>query len=163
VPIYPELMPFLREAFEAAEAGQVNVIIRNRCDNGMKNGASTNWRTQFKRILRKAGVKPWPKLFQNLRSSCQTDLANRFPGHKVCEWMGNAEAVAAKHYLQITDDDYRQAATLQNGAFSVASWTGLERTGENIPRELNAKRLVKSGPGNSGPLQSYEISGQGGT
>jgi hypothetical protein len=28
-----------------------------------------------------------------------------FPARVVCEWMGNSEAVARKHYLQVTDDN----------------------------------------------------------
>ncbi len=28
----------------------------------------------------------------------------------VCEWIGNSAAIAAKHYLQVTDQHYEQAA-----------------------------------------------------
>jgi hypothetical protein len=34
-------------------------------------------------VCRWRDVTPWPKPFQNLRSSCQTDLEDRFPSH-VC-------------------------------------------------------------------------------
>ena len=94
VPIFPELYPYLRDAFEAAKPGQVHVITQNRADAGMGNGLTTNWRNPLMRILRKAGVTPWPRLFHGLRASCQTDLANRFPAHVVCEWLGNSLAVA---------------------------------------------------------------------
>jgi hypothetical protein len=56
------------------------------------------------KIIRHAGLTPWPKLFQNLRSSRQTEFAESFPSHVVCAWIGNSETVAAKHYLQVTDD-----------------------------------------------------------
>src|SRR5690606_29543204 len=36
----------------------------------------------------------WPRVFQNLRSSRQTELAERYPMHVVCAWMGNTQAVA---------------------------------------------------------------------
>jgi hypothetical protein len=55
----------------------------------------------------KAGVPRWGKLWQNLRSSCQTDLEERFPSHVACAWMGNTEQVARRHYLQVTEDDFR--------------------------------------------------------
>jgi integrase len=116
VPIFPELRPYLEDAYKLAcdAAGrtgeqQTHVITRNRCDSGMSNGITTNWRTQFERIIRKASVKQWPRLFHNLRLSCQTDLANRFPGHVVCEWLGNSMAVAREHYLQITEAHYLAA------------------------------------------------------
>lgn len=64
----------------------------------------------MERIIWKAGLAPWPKLFQNLRATRETELAETFPIHVVCEWIGNSAAVAAKHYLQVTDDHYDQAA-----------------------------------------------------
>lgn len=110
VPIFPELYPYLRDASEAAEPGQLHVIARNRGDGRMGNGMTTNWRSQFLRILGKAGLTPWPRLFHGLRASCQTDLANRFPAHVVCEWLGNSLAVAREHYLQVTEDHFRAGA-----------------------------------------------------
>jgi len=121
VPIFPELRPYLEEAFELAEPGSVYVIGRNRLSgrkDGMLNGINVNWRTQLLRILRRAGVRPWPRLFHALRASCQTDLAGRFPAHVVCDWLGNSLAVAREHYLQVTDDHYEQA--VQGGVKSGA-------------------------------------------
>ena len=71
-PIFPELLPYLRDAFEEAEAGEQFVITRYR-------QANVNLRTQLLRIIRKAGLKPWPKLFQNLRATRQTELCQKFP------------------------------------------------------------------------------------
>ena len=53
---------------------------------------------------------PWPKLFQNLRSSRQTELTETWPAHVVCAWIGNSEVVARDHYLQITDEHFATAA-----------------------------------------------------
>ena len=36
--------------------------------------------------------------------------------HVVCPWIGNSQAVAAKHYLQVTDEHFRQAAEGPSGA-----------------------------------------------
>ena len=71
--------------------------------------SNTNLRTQFNRIIRRAGHEPWPKLFQNLRSTRETELAEHFPLHVVTAWIGNSELVAAKHYLQLTDDHFIRA------------------------------------------------------
>lgn len=147
VPIFPELFPFLRDAFEAAEPGQVHVIVRNRGDKAAANGIGTNWRTQFLRILRKAGLTAWPRLFHNLRSSCQTDLANRFPAHVVCEWLGNSLAVAREHYLQVTEQHYEQAA--QNPAHRTAqneARTGLDRKEQDRTKPAGMLEIKPSSP-----------------
>jgi integrase len=102
IPLFPELRPYLEEAFEQAPEGAVYVISRYRNTN-------QNLRTQLERIIRRAGLKPWPKLFVNLRSTRETELAESFPMHVVCEWIGNSQPVAMKHYLQITDDHFAKA------------------------------------------------------
>ncbi|MCA9232149.1 MAG: site-specific integrase [Planctomycetales bacterium] len=103
IPIFPELRPYLEEVFELAKPGQVYLITRYRDVNA-------NLRSQLLRIIKRAGVKPWPKLFQNLRSTRETELAEEFPLHVVCAWIGNTQAVAAKHYLQVTDEHFQSAA-----------------------------------------------------
>ena len=72
-------------------------------------GGSTNLRTQLQRIISKAGVKPWPKLWHNLRASCQTDLARVFPLKSVCDWLGNSALVAMTNYIQSTESDFQRA------------------------------------------------------
>jgi hypothetical protein len=111
VPIFPELRPYLAEAFEQAPDGAIYVINRYRDSNA-------NLRTQFNRIIRRAGLEPWPKLFHNLRASRETELAKDYPIHVVCSWIGHAAAIAQKHYLQVTEQDFERAAqgTAQNTA-----------------------------------------------
>jgi len=107
VPLFPELRPYLADAFDEAEAGDEYVITRYRDTN-------TNLRTQFNRILAKASVGGWPRLFQNLRASRETELVDNFPLHVVTAWLGNSPAVATRHYLQVTDEHFQRAA--QGGA-----------------------------------------------
>ena len=66
-------------------------------------------------IIKRAGVSPWPKIFQNLRASRETELANQFPLHVVTEWLGNTPSVATKHYLQVTDAHYEEAVKVGAG------------------------------------------------
>jgi hypothetical protein len=54
-------------------------------------------------------LKPWPKLFQNLRATRQTELCQKFPEHVVCDWIGNSPSVAREHYLRTTDEHFEQA------------------------------------------------------
>ena len=65
--------------------------------------------TEGKRIVRQAGLKPWPKLFQNLRSTRKTELAEEYPMHVVCAWIGNSQPIAAKHYFQVIDAHFARA------------------------------------------------------
>ena len=83
MPLFPELLPHLELCFDQAEPGEEFVITRYRRPN-------SNLRTLMMKIIRRAGLKPWPKLFQNLRSTRETELA-------------------AKHYLQLTDDHFAKA------------------------------------------------------
>ena len=60
IPIFSELRPYLEQAWDLAEPGTEYVINRYRDSNA-------NLRTQLLRIIRRAGVEPWGKPFQNLR------------------------------------------------------------------------------------------------
>jgi len=113
IPLFPELRPYLSAAFDAAEPGAVYLVPSVR-------SKEKNLRTRLERIIYRAGLLPWPKLWQNLRSTRETELTERFPLHVVCEWIGNSAPVAAKHYLQVTDEHYRQAAETESGAESGA-------------------------------------------
>ena len=137
LPLFPELRPYLLAAFEQADEGIEYVITRCR-------DSRTNLRTQMERIIKRSGVKPWPKLFHNLRSTRQTELTEKFPSHVVCAWLGNSRAVAQDHYLQVTDAHFAQAVAepakqaAQKPAQSGAVTTGNEqecaqRKSENRP------------------------------
>ena len=71
--------------------------------------ANANLRSQLKRIIARAGLVAWPKLFQNLRASRETELVEQYPIHVVCAWLGNSPRVATKHYLQVRDSDFSSA------------------------------------------------------
>ncbi|MBK9121481.1 MAG: tyrosine-type recombinase/integrase [Phycisphaerales bacterium] len=102
VPLFPELLPILEDLHELAEPGTVHVVTRYR-------EATQNLRTTFLKIIKRAGLTPWAKLFQNLRSSRETELAERFPVHVAAAWIGNSTLVAARHYLQVTDAHFGAA------------------------------------------------------
>ena len=107
VPIFPELRPYLEEACELNGDKSEFLIARYRDSN-------TNLRTRLLKIINRAGVKPWPKLFHNLRASCETDLAKVHPIKAVCDWIGNSITVAQRHYLQTTEEDFERASGIEN-------------------------------------------------
>ncbi len=120
VPIFSELRPYLDEVFAAASKQFEQTVNpddwilpafrREAAQAG--NWRSVNLRTQFEKIIKRAGVDPWPRLWHNLRASRQTELEEQFPSHVVCAWLGNSEAVARKHYLQVREVDFQKAARI---------------------------------------------------
>ena len=104
IPLFPELQPHLEEVWHQAGPGEEYFITRYR-------DPTQNLRTQLSKIIKRAGLKRWPKLWQNLRASRQTELEEYFPSHGVCQWIGNSLQVARKHYLQVTDSHDEKAAS----------------------------------------------------
>lgn len=114
VPILPQVRPHLEEVWQSAPEGSTHVFSRLRERHSIKAVERGYWRalnlrTHLLRLIARAGLRPWPRLWHNLRSSAQTDLANRFPAHVVCDWLGNNRQVALAHYLQVTDEHYALA------------------------------------------------------
>jgi integrase len=111
IPLFPELRPYLEEIWEQAEPGVEYVITRYReaAQRTPAGGRNCNLRTQFHRIIRRAGIDPWPKPWQNLRSSRETELAEESPIQVACHWIGKSRPVAMEHYLQVTPEHFRRA------------------------------------------------------
>lgn len=72
------------------------------------NGANPNQylRNYFIRYLERAGITPWPRLFQNLRSTRATELSRIYASHVVRAILGHTEEVAQTNYLQPLEKDY---------------------------------------------------------
>jgi len=132
VPLFPELVPYLEAVFDEAPAGTRHVIAHHR---------NANHRTLMRKIIKRAGLVPWPKLFQNLRSTRQTELEETFPRHVVCAWIGNSAAVAEKHYLQVTDDHFERALT---SARCTNSPQGPRRDSQREPKPRKTRRKPHS-------------------
>lgn len=107
VPMFPELKSLFQDAFDEAKTGTVYCITQYRDE-------ITNLRTQMKKIIVRAGLEPWPKTFQNLRSTRETELFKLTNGNvkAVCSWIGNTPAVAMQHYAQVTEADMKEAAKM---------------------------------------------------
>ena len=101
IPIFAELRPFLEAAFDEAQPGSVYVVPRAH--------GCPNLRRYAEQIIRKAGVKQWPKLFTNCRASRETELIQKFPAHVVHSWIGHTASVAEDHYLQVREQDFGKA------------------------------------------------------
>ena len=112
--------------------------------------------------LRSAGdfgrIDAWPKLFQNMRASRATELVKDFPEHVVTAWMGHSKRIAQKHYLQVTEDDYKQASS--NPTQHVTVPPRIDSQPQNTAHE---KRLVlPSNASSRDTLQPSQVGDEGG-
>jgi integrase len=124
MPLFPELRGELQAAFEAAPDGAVYVVDERfrKGSMGPSGWRNCNLRTTFEKIIRRAGLTPWPRLFHNLRSSRQTELCESFPSHVVCAWLGNSPDIAAEHYLQVTTEHFDRATGEKKAAQKAAQY-----------------------------------------
>ena len=116
IPLWPELRPLIEAVLKKASPDQVRLL------PSVLPGYNPH--TQFVRLIERAGLKPWPKVWQNLRSTRETELLKDFPIHVVCGWIGNTERIARRHYLQTTEADFDKALGVQRAAKSAAIPSG---------------------------------------
>ena len=105
VPIVPELLQILEEAFTAAEGD-----LATAAEAGLKIGdlpivtlSENNRHRTLTAIVKRSGVLVWPDLYQTLRTSCETEWAGKYPQHAVSAWIGHSMEVSERHYLRVTD------------------------------------------------------------
>jgi integrase len=102
VPIDPALGVILAALFTEAKPGADLIF--------PELGTSANLRTTFQKIIRRAGLSPWPRTFHNLRASALADWCERFPSHAVARWAGHSPMIAARHYVGARDVHFDRAA-----------------------------------------------------
>ena len=100
-PIFEPALKLLREAYDMAPERATH-IFPNR-------NTESNLRTHMHRIIKSAGLVPWPKVFVNLRSSCRTDLEDNFRETVINAWIGHTTKVGQKHYSQVRPSDWEEA------------------------------------------------------
>ncbi len=108
-PIFPEVAPALREAWEAAPEGSEWIFPSIR-------SSKKNLRAWLERAILQAGLTPWPRLWQNFRATRATELADQFPSHVAASWLVHTERVADRHYRQTTGEHYERAIVKPTGA-----------------------------------------------
>jgi len=161
VPLFAELRPYLEDAFELAEVGEVYVVGGTQGDGYRKSShgpagwVNTNLRTTFEKIVRRAGLEQWPRLFQNLRSSRETDLMQKHAIHVVTGWIGNTPKIALGQYLQTLEADFEKAVNghqksgaksgaveVQNPVRTESDVMAPEMTNATEPHENKGSRRV---------------------
>ncbi len=144
VPILPELRKHLEEAFNPED---------ERCLSRYSR-SNSNLRKPFLQILAKAGLKPWPRLFHNMRGSLETDLIERYPIHAVVKWLGNSERVALKHYLKVTPKHLSDAASQGVGQHPDLTNVIVDRVGQQVGHTLTETSSKQGKPLLADPRKS---------
>ena len=111
VPIGPELMPLLQDAYDAAEPGASRVVaLSHQHKRGVYEAVD--------RAADRAGVGVWRPLWLTVRSSCEMRwLAAGHPSSHVAAWMGHGVDVAERHYrLLVPDASFAAASAAAPGA-----------------------------------------------
>jgi hypothetical protein len=141
--MFPELKPLFQGAFDEAPTGAVYCIDRYK-------GKWSNLGVHMARIVKRAKLEPWPKLFQNCRSTRETELFKMTGGNvkAVCSWIGNSPAVAMQHYAQVTEADLQEAAkmtvlddaekTVQKSVLTTAEQSRIESHESNMDGEISS-------------------------
>lgn len=103
VPMFPRVRTALEAAFDEAEPGEKWILNRFRSAPNKVMTAHLN------AACKELNVTPWPKLWNNLRASCRTDLEQQFPAFVCDAWLGHSERIARKHYHRVTDEHIQAA------------------------------------------------------
>ncbi len=153
IPMFPELQSLLMDVFEQAEPGVPSVITRYR-------DPSANLRTQLLRILKRAGVAPWPNLFHNLRASRATELCETYPAHVVADWLGHSEKIAREHYLSVTDAHFAKAVA--PNTTTAETRRDSHPTAPNLSRSLPATApvLIQNDPAEKAAQKAAQLAAE---
>lgn len=126
VRLEPALAKILLDCHEATEGPSVVSV-----------GGDDLHRTMV-RIIKAAGMKPWPKPFHALRGWRATTWRQTYPEYVVDAWLGHSLAVARKHYVAPPEAMYAAGET---GEARIA------RLEAELNRLRNATKLPQTGPG----------------
>ena len=108
MPLFAPTLAILQELRETRPKNQVFVF----ADLLPQMRSESNIRTGLLRVLNRAGLVPWKKLFCNLRASAATDVAKVHGAIAESRWIGHTEKVADDHYLQVLPSAQRDEAGL---------------------------------------------------
>ena len=144
IPLFPELREHLETSFELAPEGAVYVVDERFRKALRPDGwGNCNLRTTFEKIIERAGLTQWPRLFHNLRASRETELVERFPVQVVVDWLGNTPTIALKHYLMTTDEHFAEAVNgdQKKAKQKAKQYTHAEGRKEPQEKSVEAEKL----------------------
>lgn len=123
IPLFPELLLPLREAQREAGEKDIYVITKHApkylkgvVDRRKLEKIKANLGSIFAGFVERAGLKPWPKIINNIRASWITDLLDgkyqtvekRFGIQTIAYWAGNSPKVILQAYARVRKEEYHQ-------------------------------------------------------
>ena len=105
VPLFAEMQPHLDALWQDAPEGEGRLLPEL---HGITGAALRN---RLAKICKRLGIKLWPKPWQNMRATRETELLDEFAPHIVHQWIGHTGQVSADHYAQITKEHHARAVS----------------------------------------------------
>ena len=125
VPSDPRLMPLLQAAFDEAEEGEERIITLP---------SNSYIEAKVRAAIKAAEVRPWARIWQTLRVSCEIEWATQFPAFVAAKWLGHSPNVQARHYTNIVPNELFDKAAMK-GAFRI------EKKAVQIPVQQGTGRI----------------------
>ena len=117
ISLFPELRTYLEQCWEEAEPGSDFVVTRYRSrELEFADAIIVDYSPGWSGTLAEAVSEP--------TRHRKTELTQSFSLHVVCARIDNSTTVATKHYLQVTDEHFRDAITSPPCAAQHAHATG---------------------------------------
>ena len=143
VPIFAEVKPYLQAVWEAAPEGADLLFPRHQ----ITGAALTN---KLQRMLRSIREVLWPKPWNNMRASCETDLLSLYPALTVVKWVGHSLRISEQHYAQVAKEHHDRAVAA-GSAEDLRTPNQAEKSSVNSPvhngsprTNMNSKRGRRS-------------------
>ncbi len=127
VPITPKLMTLLHDRFEAMPEGDIPLVTIGG------KGAVIR---RVRRIWARAGVEPWSRLWQTLRSSCEKEWAMTFPQYAVSKWIGHSITISGRHYANAVPNELFDKAAEYGAAPRNSAQRNAQRKPSDRPRNV---------------------------
>ncbi len=113
VPLFPEIERALLPLQEKAAVGEKRVL---------PSFKTTQWGAKSLKVAcKRAGVATWKRIWQNLRATRATELADCFPPYLCAEWLGHSNEVADQNYRRATEEHFAAAAQFETGGVDAES------------------------------------------
>lgn len=105
IPLFPEIGTIINRLREEADPKQPLLFPKHQ----VTGIALSN---ELGRACRSAGIPLWPRPWQNMRATRETELLESFPLQVVSSWLGHSPKVALTHYAQTTKEHVARAVKM---------------------------------------------------
>lgn len=102
---------------------------------------SANMRTNFERIIFRAGLEKWERLFHKLLGNRSNELFTEYPAHIAAEWMGQSTKIAESHYFHATEEFFEKAAYQQNESDEKTDASNAKKKKKSYTDKQNDKKV----------------------